>query len=157
MCAVPALMTALHIDKSGCVSLFLSTLLDPLLSCVQWSFAFSLVRHFLACFGIWDRELGMLKLSLVMKGMLPACCFALNASSSSSRSFFSFFGAFNGLTLPPCRLSVIELARIGMEYYEPSRLAPPIVLCIKESLDNSSIWCSCDWKDRTPLIKLVSL
>lgn len=32
---------------------------------------------------------------------VPAAFLALNAISSSSMSFFSFLGAFNGLTLPP--------------------------------------------------------
>lgn len=34
-------------------------------------------------------------------GPVPALCFSLNAKSSSSSSFFSFFGALSGLTFPP--------------------------------------------------------
>ena len=89
--------------------LFLSTLLDALLAGVQWSFALSLVSHLLAGFLVY-RNIAKRRASVFRKQVdtreregsdVPACFLALNASSSSSKSFFSFLGAFKGLTLPP--------------------------------------------------------
>ena len=52
---------------------------------------------------------------------VPAAFLALNAISSSSMSFLSFFGAFKGLTFPP--VTSLEMASQGWEERTFSALA----------------------------------
>jgi hypothetical protein len=89
-----------HSHPRPCI-LFLSTLLDALLTSVQWPFALCLLGHFFLCLRIYTACQWLVEGESGLERIVPAACFALNAISSSSMSFFSFFGAFKGLTLPP--------------------------------------------------------
>ena len=85
---------------------FLSGLLDTLLTSIHRSLPFGLFCHLFPCFGIL---IPCQSPHLAPGNNLsdsPACCLALKARSSSSRSAFSFFGAFRGLTLPPMNFGV---------------------------------------------------
>ena len=101
---------------TGCS--FLSRLLDPLLSCIHWALPLGFICHLLHCLCIYNIK-GVRHLSALKDfehGEIPALCFSLNAMSSSSSSFFSFFVALRGLALPPCKAlskckSILEVNR----------------------------------------------
>lgn len=98
LCLVHSLIT---VSRSVCNPLFLSTLLDALLTSVQRPLALCLFGHVFSSLCIWKQRSASVDMRLERGATVPAACLALNATSSSSMSFLSFLGAFRGLTLPP--------------------------------------------------------